>query len=72
MQILDAIGVLIIIAGVLAIGVFLAGAYRERIASQHRAYENEMAEDRNLYAALARHRRLKRGSSPEDEDKSVR
>jgi Tfp pilus assembly protein PilV len=72
MQILDAIGVLIIIVGVVAIAVLLTSAYRERIASQHRAYEKEMAEDRNLYAALARRRRLKRGSSPEDEDKSVR
>lgn len=71
MQLLDAIGVLIIIAGGVAIGVFLTSAYHERIASQHRAYEKEMAEHRSLYAALAMRRRLKRGISPEDEDNPV-
>lgn len=71
MQILDAIGVLIIIAGGVAIAVFLTSAYRERIASQRRAYENEMAEDRNFYAALARRRRHRQSISPEDEDNPV-
>lgn len=71
MQFLNVIGVLIIIAGGVAMGVFLTSAHRERIASQHRAYEREMAEHRDLYAALAMRRRLKRGSSPEDEDNPV-
>jgi hypothetical protein len=71
MAIIDGIGVVIAVAGGGAIGAFLTSAYHERIRNQHRAYEKEMAEHRDLYAALAMRRRLKPGSSSEDENNPV-
>lgn len=68
MAVVDLIGALVIVSGGAGIGVFLTNARYERIASQHRAYEKEMAEHRDLYAALAMRQRLKPGISSEDED----
>ena len=71
MAVVDVIGALVIISGGGAIGVFLTNAYHERIESQHRAYEKEMAEHRDLYSALAMRQRLKPGSAPQDEENPV-
>jgi hypothetical protein len=71
MAVVDVIGALVIISGGGAIGVFLTNAYHERVESQHRAYEKEMAEHRDLYAALAMRQRLKPGSASQDEENSV-
>ena len=71
MQVVDVIGALVIICGGGAIGVFLTNANYERRANQHRAYEKEMAEHRDLYAALAMRQRLNPGIASEDEDNPV-
>jgi hypothetical protein len=71
MQIIDVIGVLIAVTGGGAIGVFLTSAYHERVRNQQRAYEKEMAQHRDLYAALAMRQRLNPGSSSENEENPV-
>lgn len=75
MQIIDVIGVLITVIAGGAIGVFLTLARHERVKNQHADYEKELAENRDLYAALAirqrQRQRLEPGSSPEDEDNPV-
>jgi hypothetical protein len=72
MQIIDVIGVLITIIAGGAIGVFLTIAYHERVKSQHADYEKELAENRDLYAALAIRQRLESGGPSQDEDNPVR
>jgi hypothetical protein len=73
MQIIDVIGVLITVIAGGAIGVFLTIAYHERVRSQHADYEKELAENRDLYAALAirQRQRLESGGLSEDEDNQV-
>jgi hypothetical protein len=73
MQIIDVIGVLITVIAGGAIGVFLTIAYHERVKNQHADYEKELAENRDLYAALAirQRQRLESGGSSEDEDNPV-
>jgi hypothetical protein len=56
------------IIGGSAIGLFLAHAHRDRAASPRRAYEEEMAEHREFYVALAAARRLRSRCQSEDED----
>lgn len=68
MEVVDVIGVLVAVTGGGAIGVFLTSAYHERIRNQQRAYEKEMAEHRDLYAALAMRQRLKPGNSEDEEN----
>lgn len=50
------------------IGLFLMTAHQDRAAAKRRAYEKEMAEDRDLYAALAIARRLRSRPPSEDGD----
>jgi hypothetical protein len=74
MRIIDVIGVLITVIAGGAIGVFLTIAYHERVKNQHADYEKELAENRDLYAALAirQRQRLESGGPAEDEDDPVR
>jgi heme/copper-type cytochrome/quinol oxidase subunit 2 len=73
MQFIDVIGVLITVIAGGAIGVFLTIAYHERVKNKHADYEKELAENRDLYAALAirQRQRLESGGSSEDEDNPV-
>ncbi|HEY1641994.1 MAG TPA: hypothetical protein VGG35_14985 [Streptosporangiaceae bacterium] len=71
MEVVDAIGALVVLAGGAAIGVFLTSAYHERIRNQHRAYEIDMAEHRDQYAALAQRRRLQPASSREEDEEPI-
>jgi len=73
MQIIDVIGVLITVIAGGAIGVFLTIAHHERVRNRHADYEKELAENRELYAALAirQRQRLESGGLPEDEDNQV-
>jgi hypothetical protein len=49
-----------------AIGVLVTTAHYEQTALRHWAYEKEMAEGREIYAALAMFRRTKSGRSRDD------
>ena len=68
MQIIDVIAITVIAGG--AIGVFLTIAYHERVKNQHADYEKELAENRDLYAALAIRQRLEPPAPSEDEGES--
>jgi hypothetical protein len=46
-----------------AIGVLVTTAHHEQTALRHWAYEKEIAEGREIYAALAMFRRIKPGHS---------
>jgi len=59
MSALDMVDVCMAVIGSGAIGFFLASVYKGRAASQRRAYEDEMTEHREFYAALAMARRLR-------------
>jgi hypothetical protein len=50
-----------------AIGLFLMLAHYERISSQQREYERELAEGRDFYAALAMFRHIKPVDPNDDE-----
>jgi hypothetical protein len=50
-----------------AIGQFLTAAYYGRIAAQHREYEKEIAEGRDLYAAMTILRHIKPDHPADDE-----
>lgn len=49
------------------VGLFLTAAHYERIASQQREYEKEMAEGRDFYVALAMLRHIKPVNPADDE-----
>jgi hypothetical protein len=49
-----------------AVGALVTIAHYEQTALRHWAYEKEMAEGREIYAALAMFRRTKPGHSPNE------
>jgi hypothetical protein len=49
-----------------AIGALVTTAHHERTALRHWAYEKEVAEGREIYAALALYRHTKPGHSPDE------
>jgi len=50
-----------------AIGLLVTTAHYEQSALRRWAYEKEMVERRELYAALGSYRRIKPGRAPDDE-----
>jgi hypothetical protein len=50
-----------------AIGLLVTAAHYQQIALRQWAYEKEIAERRELYAALGAFRRLKPDGAPDDE-----
>jgi hypothetical protein len=50
-----------------AIGLLVTAAHYEQIALRQCAYEKEMAERREFYAALGAFRRIKPDRAPDDE-----
>lgn len=65
---MDVAAVMAAVIGGGGIGLFLANAHKEKVAAEHRAYEKEMAEFRDFYAALAMVRRLRPPPLTEDEE----
>jgi hypothetical protein len=55
----------LLIGGVL--GLLLTASHYEQTAARQREHEKEMAEGRELYAALAMFRRVKTRGTPDDE-----
>lgn len=52
-----------------AIGMLVTAAHHAQTALRRRAYEKEMAEGREIYAALARYRRIKTVHPSDDEER---
>jgi hypothetical protein len=52
-----------------AIGMLVTAAHHEQAALRRRAYEREMAEGREIYAALAMYRRVKTAHPSDDEER---
>jgi hypothetical protein len=52
-----------------AIGVLVTAAHYEQAAHRRWAYEKEMAEGREIYAALAMFRRIKPAHPSDDEER---
>jgi len=63
--------VLALLIGI-AIGLLATVSHYERIALRQWAYEKEIAERREFYAALGGFRRIKPGTAPEENPESRR
>jgi hypothetical protein len=59
------IGLLLALVTGCAIGALAAFAHHERAAHRHWAYEREVAEGREIYAALGAYRHVKPGRAPD-------
>ncbi len=54
-----------------AIGLLITTAHYEHIALRRWAYEKEIAEHREFYAALGAFRRIKPDHAPDDDDEAA-
>jgi len=54
-----------------AIGLLVTAAHYEQIALRRWAYEKEVAENREFYAALGMLRRIKPDYAPDDDDEAT-
>lgn len=67
MVIVDDVGMVLALLIGVAIGLLVTAAHFERLALQRWAYEREVAERREFYAALGAFRRIKPDSALDDE-----